>query len=100
MLVRDAALRDLRAKDTALIWLMKFFPIAFLVVWDKPEGYEYRQLPNLASWSSLKSDEEAELPIYLRIVPHERWPEAPENHSFLLYGDTAMGVHEKRKRKN
>lgn len=99
VLVRDAALRNLHAEDTALIWLMKFFPIAFMMVWNKPRGYDYPQFPNFNHWRALGSDEEVEMPIYLDTIPHERWPEAPENQSFLAYGDTAMGVLEKPKRK-
>lgn len=99
VLVRDAGLRDLRAQDPAAIWLMKFFPIAFLIVWDKPKGYDYTQFQNLAAWEHLDIDDEVEMPIHLNVVPHQRWPEAPEEHSFLLYGDAAMGVLEKPKRR-
>lgn len=99
VLVRDGVLRNLQVKDEAFIWLMKFFPIAYLMVWDNPSGYDYPQFPNFSGWRALGSDEEVEMPIYLSVVPHERWPEAPEKHSFLIYGEGAMGVVEKPKRK-
>lgn len=100
VLVRDAVLRNLKVQETAYIWLMKFFPLAFLIVWDHPNGYDYPQFPNLAHWGRLGIEDEVELPIQLSVVPHERWPEAPEEHSFLIYGEGAMGVHERPTRKN
>lgn len=99
VLVRDGALRNLQVDDVAVIWLMKFFPIAFLMVWNNPGGYDYPQFPNFSAYRTLGADEQVEMPIYLNVVPHERWPEAPESHSFLLYGEGAMGVTEKPKRK-
>ncbi len=97
VLVRDAVMRDLTIEDTAYIWLLKFFPIAFLVVWDKPVGYDY-DFPNLADYKGLAIDDEAEIPILLNKVPHERWPEAPDDRRFILYGEGAMGVQEKNKK--
>lgn len=97
--VRDAALRNLQVNDVALIWLMKFFPISFLMIWNNPEGYDYPQFPNFSAYRTLGADEETDMPINLNVVPHERWPEAPEDHSFLVYGEGAMGVTEKPKRK-
>ncbi len=98
-LIRDAALRNLQAKDPAVICLMKFFPIAFLMIWNNPTGYDYPQFPNFSWWRTLEPDDEVDMPINLDQVPHERWPEYPENHSFLLYGEGAMGVKEKPKKK-
>lgn len=100
VLIRDAGLRNLNVEDHAVIWLMKFFPLAFLVVWDKPKGYEYTQFPNFANWRNSNIEDEVEMPIGLNVIPHQRWPEAPEQNSFLLYGDAALGVIEKPKRKN
>jgi len=99
VLARDAAMRDLRAKDTAYIWLLKFFPIAFLVVWDSPEGYQY-DYPNLSDFRGLGIDDEAEIPIRLDKIPHERWPEAPDDKRFIMYGEAAMGVVELKPKNN
>ena len=100
ILVRDGALRNLRLAESAVIWLMKFYPIAFLIVWNNPKGYEYPQFPNFSNYRELAADEDIEMPIYLNVVPHQRWPEAPEENSFLLFGEGAMGVTEKPKKNN
>jgi hypothetical protein len=92
VLVRDAVLKNLHHKEQAYIWLMKFFPLAFLVVWDNPKGYDYNEFPNLAKWSAAGIDDVVDLPVQLSVMPHERWPEAPENHTFLVYGEGAMGA--------
>lgn len=100
ILIRDSAIRDLRAQDAAVFWLMKFFPVAFLVLWDSPSGYEYPQFADLARWGNADPEAEIELPIYLNSVPHERWPEAPEDHSFLLYGEGAVAANARIKRRS
>ena len=100
VLVRDAAIKDFRVPDPASIWLMKFFPIAFLVIWDKPRGYQYPQLPNMARWGHLGADDEMELPVHLDIVPDESWPELPNDERMIIFGEWAIGVSEKAKRKS
>jgi hypothetical protein len=97
VLVRDAVLKDLRCEDNAYIWIMKFFPLAFLMVWDDPKGYGYSQYPNLMKWRHIAIDDTVDMPVQLTVVPHERWPEAPTEHTFLMYGEGAMGAFAKGK---
>jgi hypothetical protein len=99
VLARDAVMRNLASADTAYFWLMKFFPIAFLVIWDSPDGYDYRNLRTFEPFRTLGPDDEAELPIDLTGLPHERWPEAPEDGRFCAFGSGAIGVVEKRSRR-
>lgn len=99
VLIRDGGLRNLRVQDTAVIWLMKYYPVAFFMVWDKPAGYDYPELPNFNNWRTIGANSEVEMPIHLNVIPHQRWPEAPEDHSFCIYGEGAMGVTEKIRRK-
>lgn len=99
ILIRGAGLRNLKVKDSAYIWLMKFFPIAFLIVWDNPKGYEYPNLSNFHNFKNMVGNEEVEMPIILRNIPHERWPECPENHSMLAYNHKfAVGALERNKK--
>ncbi|WP_097065916.1 hypothetical protein [Nitrosovibrio sp. Nv4] len=100
VLFRDAAMTILSLGHPASVWLMKFFPVAFFVIWDKPHGYQYPQFPNMATWGHLGIDDDIELPVHLNVVPHERWPEAPDDGRILVYGQQAMGVHEKAKKNN
>lgn len=90
ILIRDAGLRNLRVKDIAVFWLMKFYPLGFLVIWNSPEGYDYPQLGSFDKFKNLINDQEVEIPIKLNVIPHERWPETPTDDSFILMGDGAV----------
>lgn len=94
ILIRDAGIRNLKVKDFASFWLMKFFPIAFFIIWDNPRGYEYPELGDLSRWRNITHDTEVDIPINLSRVPHEHWPEAPENDSFIVLGNGAVGAKE------
>lgn len=94
VLVRDCALTDLRVKEPVLIWFMKFFPVAFMVTWREPAGYEF-DLPNLAQHRVLGLEDGVDLPIHLDHIPHEYWPEAPTDHSIVTYGQEAIWAIEK-----
>ena len=95
ILIRNAGLRDLRVEGNLPFWLMKFFPLAFFILWDKPEGYGYPMLGSFKKFNLLINDDEVEIPINLSIIPHERWPETPTSNSFLLMGDGAVGAIER-----
>ncbi len=79
VLARDSIMRHLSANDAAYFWLMKFFPMAFWVIWDSPKGYVYPQLRSFDDYRFLDPDEEVEIPVLLNEMPHERWPEAPDD---------------------
>lgn len=100
VLIRDCALTDLTIKnhEPVSLWLMKFYPLAFMVTWDKPTNYAV-DAPNLGDYRSLGIDDVVQIPIPLRPVKHEFWPEAPTTHSFLLYGDGAIGAIKRPPRK-
>jgi len=89
VLVRDCALTDLTVGESVFIWLMKFFPIAFLVTWCEPVGYRFG-LQNLAQWRTSSIEDEVDIPVSLVSPMHQYWPEAPTNHTFLTYGAEAV----------
>ncbi|MCR4345817.1 MAG: hypothetical protein NUV55_01230 [Sulfuricaulis sp.] len=89
VLVRDCALSDLKVGQPVVIWLMKFFPVTFMVTWNEPAGYAFR-VPILSTHRTLGINGEVELPIPLRPIVHEFWPQAPTQYSFLLYGQEAI----------
>jgi hypothetical protein len=93
VLIRDALRRDIRIKDHFVFWLMKFFPIAYFVTWHKPSAYKLAY-PDLADYCSLGIDDVVELPLYLDKAPPHGWPEAPEKHEFILYGEGAISADE------
>lgn len=88
-LIRDCAYLDTPTGKSWVIWLMKFFPIAFMVTWDQPPDIEIR-LPNLASWRDIPVNEEREIPVILNQRVPQLWPEAPSDHSALMYGKEAL----------
>lgn len=98
VLARDAVMRNFASDDTAYFWLMKFFPVAFLILWDSPKGYDYTKLQTFDLYRGVGPDDEVEIPITLNSLPHERWPEAPEEDRFCAFGSGAIGVVEKKPR--
>lgn len=89
VLVRDCAYLDLNVGKPVVIWLMKFFPIAFMVTWKEPAGYNF-QMPNLAVWGREPIDHEVELPLPLNGIVEPYWPEAPTESSIVTYGQEAV----------
>lgn len=91
VLVRDCGFMDTRKGGSVVIWLMKFFPVAFMVTWNRPPAYTFDHLPSFESYRSTTLDEVVDIPVPLRPLRHERWPELPvEPHSLLLYGEEAI----------
>lgn len=86
---RDAAYLDLQSGQVAAIWLIKFFPVSFMVAWEKTENRMFN-LPCLSDWRELPPTEEVELPLQLTHIPHRYWPEAPTETSVIIYGQEAI----------
>jgi hypothetical protein len=68
---------------------MKFFPISFMVAWEKTEERMF-DLPCLSEWREIPPDEEVELPLRLSQIPPRYWPEAHNDRSVITYGKEAM----------
>ena len=79
-------------------WLIKYFPIAFFVTCDEPQGFKFRvNLLNHILTSDI--DEFVSLRLPLRNIPKSNWPEAPVGNSMVALSDQAHGSYEKRRRK-
>lgn len=65
--------------------LLKFYPFAFMLTW-KHEGQALSPLQNLADHRRVPLGTEIDIPIATGRPPHQFWPEAPTNHSVVLYG--------------
>lgn len=89
VMARDAGYLDIPSGHSFAIWLLKFFPIAFLIVWGEPKGLHY-PIHSLDVWRDSPFDTLVDLPITLRPVPPQFWPEAPSDESVLLYGQEAI----------
>lgn len=89
VMARDAAYLDIPSGHSFAIWLLKFFPIAFLVVWGEPKGLHY-PIHGFDLWHNCPFDTLVDLPVTLRPIPPQFWPEAPSDQSVLLYGQEAI----------
>lgn len=85
---RDAAYLHIPSSTTCLLWLMKFFPVSFLMTFEKSSKPLFN-LPQLSSYHDLLPVE-LELPVVLKGLPPRFWPEAPTDDSAVLYGPEAM----------
>ncbi|MEJ2060976.1 MAG: hypothetical protein P8Y64_10905, partial [Gammaproteobacteria bacterium] len=86
---RDAAYLDIPTKQVSSIWLLKFFPISFMMAWEEKDTPMFT-LPNLSTWRMPPPDQEVQIPIPLTGIPPRYWPEAPSDRSVILYGQEAM----------
>lgn len=98
VMIRDAAYLDIKASATFYFWLLKFFPIAFLMIWDGPNTLEYR-LPSFNAWRSSEFESRINVPLRLRPTMDPFWPEAPSDNHVLLYGKEAITAQKIKPRK-
>jgi hypothetical protein len=92
VMVRDAAYVDLAADANPFaIWFLKFFPVAFMVAWEKPASLPY-PVQTFDPWRSAPYEAQVDLPFQLHPLPPEYWPEAPTDHSVLAFGREAISV--------
>ncbi len=91
VMARDAVYVDLGVGGPFAIWFIKFFPIAFMVAWDEPRRLPFH-VQSLDPWRAVPYATQAELPVRLRPLPPEHWPEAPTEQSILAFGAEAINV--------
>jgi hypothetical protein len=65
--------------------LIKFFPLAFLLTWDNQAPKRW-QLENLCDHRRLEFHDVANLRLRTQPVPHQLWPETPQNASAVMFG--------------
>lgn len=92
VMFRDAAYIDIPSGESFGIWLLKFFPIAFLIVWGEPRGLQY-PIQRLDHWRDCPFQTQVDLSVSLRPIPPQYWPEAPSERSMILYGLEAVSVN-------
>lgn len=94
VVIRDCGYMDLRIHQQFIIWILKFYPCAFLVTWRQPAEHSFN-LNSLSDYRHLGINDEVEFPVSLNRIIHERWPEAPTDHSVLIYGQEAIMANER-----
>ena len=91
VLYRDAVYKELRTgtAQPVVMWIMKFYPVAFMVTWDNGNCYNFA-LNELSAYRDASLDTEAYLPVCLRQHPPQMWPEAPSDEHIMLVGREAI----------
>jgi len=92
VLVRDAVImRLLNGSEPSAIWMMKCFPLAFAVLWNRDFQFDAPCQPrNFDAHVGAQIDDVADLLVDLSNVPPEYWPEAPTDSTILGYGQEAL----------
>lgn len=88
VLIRDAGVMTLHTRGTSFFWLMKFYPLAFMAVWDGA-----LQVPNLRTFDPYRShgpEDYADVIVDLEPVPNPYFPEVPMSADMLLMGRDAI----------
>jgi hypothetical protein len=91
IIIKDAGLCFDFFQDFTNFMLLKFFPMAYMVTLTDPKSNQIN-LPNLVKRLSLGLDDKVDIPIHLKKIPHQSWPEAPTDSGAVLYGTRAMGA--------
>jgi hypothetical protein len=89
VLLRDAGRMRISDGTTTVLWLLKFFPVAFMVTFDEQGRIDY-DLARLDQFGSRHIDFEVDIPVRLRPVVHPMWPEAPDDDGALMFGEQAV----------
>lgn len=99
VMVRDAAYLPLNTGKPFVIWFLKFFPLAFLISWGGPQLFPFH-VQSMDPWRNIPFESTAHLPLRLRCIPPEFWPEAPTDFSVLVFGEQAINVRQASRSSN
>ena len=91
VIIKDAAMIVDLFKGYLSFMLLKFFPMAYMVVLKTEKIAELR-LACLNHYIPTGLDDEVDIPILLANTPRQRWPEAPDDDGAVMYGQRAMGA--------
>jgi hypothetical protein len=98
VLMRGFGLISLKFNGAILGDLLKFFPIAYWLVWDLPKDIQINR-PELSLSKTLSLEDKEEVTIDFKSIPNERWPENPGDDEIILTCDerTIYSVSRKKK---
>lgn len=77
--------------------ILKFFPVGFWIVWERPPNARIR-LRQLLPDRETKLDATRQLHIELRLIPPGDYPEAPADDEIVLFSNEQTSVGEPRRR--
>lgn len=96
VILRDVGLGRLGNGTPLVFKLLKFYPLAFMLTWQRDVATWDFLMPDLAAFRGLTNDAVASVSIDLRAVPPQRWPEAPLGDCALLMGGKPLHASPRR----
>lgn len=94
VLVRDGLLFFCFSKKIIRFWLMKYFPLGFIVTWEQPEEIQI-DLECLDFYAGGDINSVVDVPVNLKNIPSPVWPEEPTDDCAVLYGNRAISAIQK-----
>lgn len=91
ILIRDFVYMQFGEPEPVMAWLMKFFPIAFMITWDeKPDDRRF-VMNEMTPWRGYGNiDTSVGIPINVTQKIHPMWPECPDDNGMSAYGESAF----------
>lgn len=97
LIIHGCGIGSIKRKGCVVCDILKYFPLAFLVVFDPPE-HTAMKAHSLVRDRGQNLDEEAELVLQLAPRPRTGWPEQPDDDEYVLFNDSAAYIaHVRRK---
>jgi hypothetical protein len=89
--IRDASMSAHYWQGLTVFWALKYFPLGFLVTWDKDPNVRIR-LSSLRDYMVGGGSAATELPVAFTQLPRPDFPEGPSETTMVLYGEGAVGA--------
>ncbi|WP_153065976.1 hypothetical protein [Xanthomonas campestris] len=96
--LRDFGLGILSGKGSSAIYILKAYPLAFAMAWNKDFQFEDWQPRSFDQFAGIEPDQEINLPLEFVGLPGQVWPEHVQGNTFaVLHSDGAFVATEKRR---
>ena len=98
VIILGSGLINIKRQETFIGEFIKFYPLAFWVVWNQPEINI--NLQSLTKNKELLIDDLLSVTISTRNLPRVDWPEQPGDDEVVLLNDEVAYIAMKKRRKN
>lgn len=85
VILKNFVLHEIDTKVNVLGWLLKFFPVAFYVVFDAPKEFVMAE-HSFNDFRNLHIDKVTSIPFRFSTFTTNLWPESPTQNSFTMMG--------------
>jgi len=98
--MKDAGMFRLRkgAAELTTYWLLKFYPLAFLLTFNAPGKTPFDQAPEMSLYRSVKRETIVDLEVTLNPVLPPQWAEVPMGDWFVISGADSLSASPPPKR--